>query len=463
MLRKTVLVGAICAAMGVPTVVFANVYASGLQPEGTQGLSYILNEDATAGVTIEVWEVGGGMVYSEALGTQTKGGHSWTWNGTGKEAGKTYTAKITAAATGYSDWTKTTTDSEINNFYGPRGVAVNNNQDSAFFGRVYVCEGRGATTSAGRTTIDGLYLLNADLSSAGGSKTGGVAWNTGTENSSPFRVAVGPDSRVYVADWSDSHSGLWVGDPDFNAATEVLDSSDRASSGLSSTHGSLPTVVVRGTGSARTIYTVDEDYIGDGAANRTGSIWRYDIGTADTFSGSPSALVYDDAAAGNKVINFTNDMVFDSDGMIWLSQDRSAGTDASSIFQIDPATGAILWSSSFSPNPDELRRTRGLAWDPVGDYLAMATYNGGQILIFDDDSKTILKTIVVASNSTNRDVTFDAAGNLYVVDSTTERLQIYSPGGANSFTTASWFLVPEPATLGLLLIGGLGLLRRRGH
>ncbi len=459
---------AIAAATGMLAApAWANVYASGLEQIASDTLSYVLNENADNGVQVQVWKVGGGMVYSENLGAQAKGTHSWTWNGMGYTSGDTFKIKIVASDDGYGAWTKITTDTVQNNFYSPRGVSVNTDPSTKNFGRIYVSNSVGGTTTAGRTTGDGIFILKADVTDAVGqgdtARTGGVAWST---TNSPYRVNVGPDNNVYLCDWSDLHSGLWMGDPDFVSAIEILDSTGRDANGMNVTHGSIASFVVEGTGANRKIYSIDED-LPSSTSGQRGSIWRYDIGTNSLFTGAPSGLLYNDLAAGNLIQNYTNDMVRASDGTWWVSQDRSGGADTlSSLIQLSADGSTVLWKSvpALGANSlaDPLRRTRGIAWDPVNDYLALATYNAGQVLIFDDDTKTIVATINMGSTATNRDVSFDAAGNLYVVDNITERLQIWSPGlNANSFTTESYFTItPEPATL-LLLAMPAALLRRR--
>lgn len=463
--------------VGLATPTWANVFASNMKQTGDRSFSYILNEGAGTGVQAQVWQVGGGMVYSQDLGAQTKGLNTWNWSGVGGVVGGNYKIKVAATGANYSGWTKTSVNSTQNNFFLPLGVAVNKNQNSQYFGRVYVSESAGGLTTTAptnsRTTQDGLYLLNADFSDAVGqgntARKGGVAWGT---TNSPWRVEVGPDNNLYVADWSDSHSGLWMGDPDFVSASEILDSTGRAASGLNVTHGSIDGFVVEGTGADRKIYTMDEDM--GTPATQTNSIWRYDIGTSSLFTGAPSAIVYNDAANGDKIMNSLADIIHASDGTWWATQNRSGNTNDTlgSLLQIAADGSTVLWKSvtglAANSMVDPLKKARGLAYDPVNNILAVTTNNVGKVQIFDPVGKTVIATITTVSNAINNDAVFDAAGNLYIVDSNNERLSVWSPSGANSFTAESWFSfagVPEPSSLLALLAGlpGLLMFKRRRH
>ena len=93
---------------------------------------------------------------------------------------------------------------------------------------------------------------------------------------------------------------------------------------------------------------------------------------------------------------------------------------------------------------------------------------GGLIYVLDisDPSNPALVDTITHSGSYVRDVSFDIAGNIYAVSSSSETLRIYSPGGYTIATTGSdgsFALVPEPSVAALLALGGLtlGSLRRR--
>lgn len=452
-------------------------------------LEYLLNDNAT-GVTVEVLNSSNTVVRTINAGAQPKGTHSVVWDATDDSSNLVpaddYTFRVNTTGAASGAWTRYDTDGTLNNFELPRGVAVNNNPDSPYYGRVYVSNGRSSPTAAGRAMSDGVYMLNADMTDTGipggtGPHTAGITTfpTSDAGGTGPFRLEVGPDDSLYITDWSDSHSDLWQTDPNVTTAVQALDSTGRDAAGLNATHGSIADVIVTGTGASRTIYTFDEDYDAPAPADPTpGSILRYDIGNATTFVGPPSGFAYDDTAA-NRVQNFQGSIDQASDGTFWLSQVRSGNVadTLTSLMQID-ATGNVLWSSvpdlAANSLDDPLRGTQGIAYDPVNNLIALVSNRtGGVITIFDPVSKTVLTTFNFGS-TTNTDVAFDNAGNLYVGNRSAERVRLWGPpnGGRyvdNAFATHSAgplgviTVVPEPSTLALLGLAllGVGAVRRR--
>jgi hypothetical protein len=498
----------VAALIAIPVLFAGNIYPTNLAQSTsmvdysnaeTVTLGYLLNDNAT-GVSIEVLDSSNAVVRTINAGAQAKGSHTVVWDATDDSSNTVpvgdYSFRVNTTGSASGAWTRYDTDGTLNNFELPRGVAVNNNPNSPFYGRIYVSNGRSTNTGAGRVMGDGVFMLNADVSQTGipggtGPHTAGVAWQTATSvpadtgGTSPFRLQVGPDDSVYITDWSDSHSGLWQANPNLTSAVEVLDNTGRAASGLNATHGSVADVIVTGTGASRTIYTFDEDFVPPGGS--TGSVPRYDIGLATTHSGAPSGYRYLDGAGtlatGNRVQNFQGSIAFDNGGNLWLSQIRAgSGTDLlASLMQFD-AAGALLWSSvpNLAANSlaDPLRNTQGIAYDPINNLLALITGQaGGVIQIFDPVAKTVLATFNFGS-TTGTDIAFDNAGNLYATNRSAERLRLWGPpngnvGGrnyvANAFSTNSVGplgtirVIPEPASCLLSVFGigaGLSLTRR---
>ena len=142
----------------------ANVYATDIEiggalastnaiPVGEDGqttISYHLNQAATLGCTISVLDANSNLV-TTIVGKTNMGLNTVVW-GTTNSAGQpvpqgTYHVSITAAASGYTVWTQISSDSNPGNYnYYPHGIAVDNNSNSPYYGRVVVgCSLSGGT------------------------------------------------------------------------------------------------------------------------------------------------------------------------------------------------------------------------------------------------------------------------------------------------------------------------------
>ena len=460
MKRNAVVLLAGLAVLAVASGAMAVPYASGITQSGSM-VNFVLNQDAT-----NAWVEFDGGAGVMSLGALTKGNHSFDMSGY-----SSYQIKVLGG--GAAGWTQFSNDADnTSKYYSPKGVTVDRNPLSPNFGRVYVSEGLGGL-AGGRTTTAGIYVMDAaqgDVTGQGdAAHTGGVDWVVGG-GSSPFRISLNrtdpSDTNLYIADWSDGHSGVWTANTaDFNAPfNELLDNTGRAGSGLvlenygtgpGDLHGSVASVCVEGSGVNRQMYTLDEDV-------RRGNVLRYDIGTAT--SGYATAPVDQTVDPGN-ILNATMDLVRDKNGSWWVAQYRFTDTDGvPALSRWEDGATAPSWKSGPSTVP--LNRGYGnLDIFDQHDLIALGT-NNGLIYILDisDPDNPVLVDSIAHTGGTIRDVAFDAAGNLHVVSSSSETLRIYTPGGdwlAVTGSDGSFTLIPEPATLALLGLGGLALLRRR--
>lgn len=453
MRSKSLVVLSMVAVLGLVSAAMAVPYASGVVQNGANS-TFVLNED---GANVKIVYDGGATVVN--MGTLNKG--TYTFDAT---LGSSYQIKVSKSAA--PGWTQISDDNLIQSrYYSPKGVSVNRNSASSNFGRIYVAEGLGGSAGGGaRTTTDGIYVMTADqgdvLGQGDTAFAGGINWTTGGGNS-PWKITVAPDDSVYIADWSDLNSGVWRcnANPQSNF-DEILTNAGRTSTGLvAGVHGSVASVYIEGTGANTVMYTLDEDF---DAGSGMGSILRYDIGTQTGYSGTPSEQTKD---SPNRIMNSNMDFVRDSDGSWWICQYRY--TDSDSVPTLSHwADGASSPSWTSGTSTVALDRGYGiLAIDNLNDLIAVGT-NNSKIYILDisDPSNVALVDTIAHAGATIRDLDFDAAGNLYVVSSSSETLRIYSPGGdwmAITGSDGSFVLIPEPAAIILLALGGLACMRRR--
>jgi len=429
---RIALLAAVLALLAAPA--WANVYASGLAQTGSMSLSYVLNEKADAGLTMQVWQVGGGMVYSEAVGFPNKGTHNWTWDGTGYVPGNAYKVKAVASSSGYGGWTQISTDQTSTSFYSPVGVSVNKLQSSANFGKTYVSNAVTGTTAYGRATPEGIYALNADCSEAGFS-TGGVAWG-GT--SGPWKSTIGPDGHLYVVDLSNDL--VHELSDDLSSATQLIGASNRT------TNQWVGGVHVSGTqaGGDRAIYLVDSNYndtarkgliayhLGGNAAATPGDTGEQYIG--------PSYFAF-----------YPYDVARDSAGDWYMCQYRYDPTQAPAISKFldgAPPINTAQWETA------KTAPYNGACdidiYEPYG-WIAYGNYYDGFVRIFSMSDGSYVGGFDAGTRM--RSIAFDAAGNIVTVDNMTEWMRVWSPAGTNTFTTESWFAIPEPSSFAALLIG----------
>lgn len=431
----------------------ANIYASELQlavPNcvcpNTYLFTFTLNENAT-NVNINILK-GDSIVKVISVGPLSKGNNSINGNFEGVIDGN-YTWSVTATAESIDRPLKfSDNNKEQMQFYSPRGVAVDNNFESPFFGRVYATE-TAPRTGTGRMTKDGIYILNSaleDVTNQGAeSYTGQITWGTG---SSPMRLSVAPDGKVYITDWSNSHPGVWIMDPanPAGAFKPVFEGLTLTSSGLSTfngvnVHGSIAHCWVLGTGADTKLYTFDEDYV-DAVATSVGNVLQYNIGTLETpWQSAPSAVVYNDALNGNLQQNMNSCIAPDNHGGWWISQYRA--TDAAtipSLIHID-TNGVLNFNSGLTPSLIVNSYTGGMAVNQDGTILAMGCQDEVKIFAISYSETGIptltrLHSIKPAMGSNTAGISFDRAGNLYVISNTSERLGVWAlPKADNQFTT----------------------------
>ncbi|HKS36487.1 MAG TPA: hypothetical protein VJW76_04805, partial [Verrucomicrobiae bacterium] len=445
-------------------IAFANPYASAvINNAGT--VSFILNEAAD-----NVKIISNGGATTNDLGPLSTGT-------TTANLGISGPFKVVVSKSGTGTYAQISSDTNLlNKFFLPRGVAVNRNPASPSFGRIYVSNGReGTTASPTRPTEDGIYLLNADQTDAIGqgntARTAGIAFTAGAPGTaSPYRITLGLDDHLYICDWSDASGNLYVADGNVTTNQFVLKPLSAPGAailpvGLDNNHGSVAAVAIGGTvaGGDLVVFAVDEDLQSDretSAATELNSLWKYSIGAGPLpFTGfdviaSPIKLLTPRIAS----LSQTMDTVRGGESnYLYVSNLRSVGNEPG-VYIADADGNAITNSldatREFTGDPaatDILNNTGAIDLSADGKLLATLKLNGIVIVvplidgIFDFANRV---QFTASTSSNNRDIAFDAANNVYIVNSTAEYLRVISPGGTTVATTGSdgTFSITAPET-----------------
>jgi len=451
---------ALLGAALAPHTLLAVPYASSITESG--GLvNFYLNEPAD-----NVRVIFSGPASTNNLGALPKGPGSFS-----RGAAASYRIEVTKSTA--SAWTQiSASTNEFLHYFSPGGIAINNNPANlALFGRIYIAnnvEGNAATAGPSRPTEQGIYILNPDQSDGLGqgtfARTAGIPFIAGTSAegaASPFKIEVGPDNNLYISDYSGANANIYRTDPDVTTFEQLLDGigADANTAVHTTINGSA---IAKGTtaGNNLVVYAVDGRW--PGSNNR---LLRWDInGSTLPFTGAPTPLA---TAPISTVVDVQSDLDIAPDGKIFITQNRAIGTsptyDATRVnlrvYQSDGVT--LLWDSfaasiAAGMTNDFLFNSRGVKVSPDGKSIAVSrndtrTWIVGLTDGVPDITKTNLLTTTGTSGSAanRREVSFDAAGNLYVGNNSHEVVAIWSPGGTTTATTTSsgTFSIATPQTV----------------
>lgn len=493
-LRPGAVLGSLALAaawMGLAPETRANVYATNLKlnggftnvaafPGAAINVSYILNEPAAL-VTISI------LAGTNTVTTITpppggpgtvRGANTVVWEG--KDAGgsplsaATYSVSVTTASAGYTNWTETTDDNNpLNYVFSPRGIAVDKNPASPYYGRVFVASAHDGFLPSRPGDNTGLLMLNADGSAGdeGVLSTGGYAW--AGDYFSPWKVQVSADDFVYVNDFH-ARGLIYRWDP-------VLSSGSRLNA-------------LRSDNLARGVQLSGPSVSGTGANT---ALWQADTSTAGSRGILKFALAANGACAAHDV--GTTVVGLDAANMSVAPYDVAVGSDGA-IYTIqniaDPANPAarVLRFPAYDPSTNQnvpeieadwmvadadgtYGQPAGLASDPTGTYLAVA-FTGvfdlfgdlvqGNTKVFYAATGAVaanldLNTVINGGSADHEDwdCAWDAVGNVYYVDASDEVWRAFSPPGTNQATTLALTtitLLPLPQITGVGVLGGTATL-----
>jgi hypothetical protein len=447
----------------------ANIYATNiklnggtanlnLSPGDSVSISYILNEPASLGVTLNIVN-GNNVVRSYAFAPNTAGAllgtNSVLWDGkdasSNNVAPGSYSVSITAGTSGYTNWTQLTTDSTDNPrstyvFYG-RGIAVDRNPNSIYYGRIFVANSQASFPPDIPGNVVGILKFNADATGAdeGVIVPGQDGYDWAGDGRSPWKVEVSSDDYVYVVDLHTNGVVLrWDALVTSNSLVQVL----RQDNQPVGAHLSGPAIALAGTNV--------QLWMGDDA-NGLGLLrWTLTNGVCATNDTGLTVVGTDPLALTAPV-----DVALDPAGNIYTCQYVDVPGDTSPrVFRFpayDPSTNSNLpeitptWA--IGTTNDDFGGASGVAIDPTGKYLAVS-FEGilvnflptnGNTAVFYATNGALAATIdlrvqmpgQVDNEHQDTDCAWDAVGNLYYIDNWLGYWRTVSPPGTNQATTVS--------------------------
>jgi len=462
----------------------ANIFASELKASpvadnGDVTFTYTLNAPASQVVISvengDVFTINSNPGLTKGVNTVTgtldtstpDGNYTWSVEATGVAA---HTNTGTAAVK--------FTDDDVNEmkYYSPRGgVLMDKNMDNPYFGRTYIANSLNVAATGGRTTPDGIYILNAALQNLNASPntpyTGGQNWvlNGTTADLAPYRISITSDGHVLIPNNHNSGRGIWIMDP--------------ANPGSNFTNAFGNTAVyghpIQSHLIGDDLYVFDETYPG---AYRISRYENFTPGRTEapnsTVFANPSSIISPSASSGNAIAGF----VPDGNGGWWIAQRTATATETAtnpSLIHIN-SSGTIdfnSFSDMASANRIGQLNRAALAYDKDKNLIAVSgthwvkvysvTWSGGVPSI----DAPLYNISIPSSTSGNIDgLDFDPAGNLYVISTASERLTVWALPKANAaentFTTDAPASNPvtvkfnvginDPAASGIIRIVCLG-------
>ncbi len=241
---------------------------------------------------------------------------------------------------------------------------VDNYPESDYFGRIYVNERAGQPNEN-----NGLWIYDQDWN-----KVNSTVLRGGLDLRSPYRVAVAPDGYVFLADWSDPGSGVYVIDPanpegEFTQFFEGTRQSDGLFvNGDYFTGSSSTGIGFVGTGADTKMFAHLED--------KGEAIYLYNVGQPDgtiahSWGTQPIAT---GVSMANGNVSICEDP---TTGGVWISQVRGAGnnnTGTPSFKYLDPNGNVTFNSGDLLDLSGSLGA--GLAVSPDGKELVLNNGEG---------------------------------------------------------------------------------------
>ena len=485
---------------------YANIYATDIKingnltsasvsPGAAVSISYRLNESDATSVTVHI--LNGNTVMASIAGGTAKGLNTVSWT---PPASGTYSVSITATAAGFPFWTQISNDANPGNYaFYPNGMAVDDNTNSPYYGRVIVgnsAEGYVTNNQTATYYSDGIYKYNADGSSAdeGGFGYGGYTNDDGGHTNVnpgempsgsgvvPWLLRIGGDDRIYMLDYS-SEGAVVAFDMLATSNSVVIDDGGALGGHLGgpNNYSQNPDIDLLSYGIncfdvTSTDTTNAAVWLGNADYPNWG-VWMYHM-TNGASASNDQIGVQAVETGGDLSLVASGGFSVDTNLDIFVSQDRynngdpnvrqmvftnwndgilppestAPGSLGPFGYVLGSTVGEVLWSVGANDDTDTGINDTVIDSRTRPKYLATPMSNttannaGGGIRVLNVADGTVVSvtngaTVQTLTNVDKANVytcaAWDNVGNLYAASTTTNLWRVWSPPGANTNTTAA--------------------------
>ncbi len=347
----------------------------------------------------------------------------------------------------------------------PSGIVSIRDQTDAQFGHIFIANGDEDAWPYGAESGEGLYQLNADLSWVGGSADASFAsvpnpevspWDP-NDNWSPFKMGLGADDGV-----------LYVGSYGTLDESKFVYRYDRATTGTKLIPETLiPYQWLRsgqsvGTGASTVLYMLGHSATG----SSFGSVYAFPVGTTtENYTGVVDQLSTGPSHIGRGDMYTPYHIEVASDGRLYMTNSRWSATQTAFGCGSTTDTGVNYWYKSVGDFLDyepamgtDIGYVRDAAiYEEVGkvacmaNYVYRADYQGRTwFFLFDMYDGTILDAVPVSAPGEYHyyfyGIEFDPAENMILGNRGYNWVEMWSPPGANAYTTVALPTVTITAT-----------------
>ena len=336
--------------------------------------------------------------------------------------------------------TKPTQESTSYSFWGPRGLAIDTDPNSEYFGRILVSESYHAVKDlsnyVGSGKGAGIYVFNPDFTTNGNVENGGLDFTRKLTSSGfqPWRIKISDDGRIFVSSCDLNGVAVWEVSKDLKTWTPVISGTNNAtdynmydseSNFVAGLNCSMD-VIGSGENLKLLLYSTNKNGI---ANNQSGyRLDEYALGTATTFTGTPKNIIN----GGKFGVVYTDvDFIYDGEGGYWFGASRAGAAGQPNLVHIN-AEGVQDYyteSANYYGGAGVLVHNGMLFKGKARSTSANGNFGIYTIGKDSEGKVTLTEKWTVAATGMGRNINqfaVDFAENLYIIGNSQEKIMVYA-------------------------------------